>query len=375
MRVMYWSQLYAPYIGGVEVLSAKLLAGLRERGHELVVVTSHGYLNLPDVMEHEGVPVHRFLFPSALANRDLDLIVRERRRLAALKREFRPQLLHVNISDPSFLFHYQTADAWPAPIVVTLPVFIPDGGGVESLMGRALREAAWVTAPSEAVLEDTRRVVPDIVPRSSVLLNGLDMPAVEPGPLPFDPPRIIAIGRVVPEKGFDVAIAAFARVVERYPDARLTIAGDGIARPALERQVSELGLGHRVELLGWVPPAQIAHLINTSTMVVQPSRWREAFGLVALQGAQMARPVVATHVGGVAEVVVHGETGLLIEKDDPVALADAIASLLGDPRHAARMGAAGRRRAIELFPIERHVSQFESLYRQFAEENAHAGTA
>jgi glycogen(starch) synthase len=372
---MYWSQLYAPYIGGVEVLSARLLAGLRARGHDPLVVSSHGHLDLPDVSVHDGVPVHRFLFQSALANRDLDQIVRERRRLAALKREFRPDLIHVNISDPSFLFHYQTADAWPAPVLVTLPVFMPEGGSVETLVGRALRDAAWVTAQSKAVLEEACRIVPDIGARSSVVYNALDMPGIEPTPIPFDPPVLLAIGRVVPEKGFDLAVAALARLRERHPDVCLVVAGDGSARPALERQAADLEIADAVRFLGWVPPAEIPALINTATIVLQPSRWQEAFGLAALQGSQMARPVIATRVGGVGEVVVHGETGLLVEKEDTAGLADAILFLLGDPERAASMGAAGRCRAIEEFPIERHVSQFDSLYRHLAEENAHAGTA
>ncbi|HJR63348.1 MAG TPA: glycosyltransferase family 4 protein [Gemmatimonadaceae bacterium] len=375
MRIMYWSQLYAPYIGGVEVTAAKLLTGLRARGHEPLVVTSHGHLDLPDVGVQDGVPVHRFFFASALANRDLEQIVRERRRLAALKREFRPHLIHVNISDPSFVFHYQTADAWPAPFLVTLPVFMPEGGGADSLMGRALREAAWVTAPSQAVLDDARRIVPEIISHSSVLHYGLDMPDLQPSPLPFDAPRILAIGRLVPEKGFDLAIGAFARVLRQVPAARLIIAGDGVERPALVRQASELGVAGAVDFLGWVDPAEVPRVINTCTMVLQPSRWQEAFGLVALQGSQMARPVIAARVGGVGEVVVEGETGLLVDKDDTAGLADAILALLANPEQAAAMGAAGRSRAAEEFPIERHVSQFDSLYRRLAEENAHAGTA
>lgn len=376
MRVIYWTALYAPYIGGVEVLGAGLLAGLRRLGHDPLVVTSHGNLDLPDVGEHEGVPVHRFYFQSAIATQDLEQILRARKRLAALKREFRPDLVHINITDPSFFFHYQTANAWRAPLLVTLPVFMPDAATMAgSLLGRALHDAAWVTAPSAAVLQEARRLVPEIGSRSSVVLNGLDVPPIQPSPLVVDPPRILALGRLVHDKGFDTALIAFARVRARFPRARLVFAGDGAARPALERQAAELGASGAVDFLGWVAPADVPRLIDDSTVVVQPSRWKEAFGLVALQGAQMARPVVATRVGGVPEVVVEGETGLLVEKEDPAALADAIVYLLDHPDVAARMGVAGRQRALDTFTIDRHVSRFDSLYRQLNKEDARAISA
>lgn len=374
MRVMYWTALYAPDIGGVEVVSTQLLRGLRRCGHDLCVVTSHGHLDLPDVVEHEGVAVHRFRFQTAIAKRDLEEIVQVRTGVAALKREFRPDLVHLNITEPSFLFHYQTAEAWPAPLLITLPVFVPATTATDSLLGRALRDAAWITAPSMAVLDEARRLVPGIEHRSSVLQNGLEVPAIRPSTLPFDQPRILAIGRLVEEKGFDTALAAFAKVLARFPRARLVLAGDGAVRVALERQAAELGISHAVDFLGWVAPADVPQLINTATMVLQPSRWREAFGLVALQGAQLARPVIASRVGGVPEVVVHRETGLLVEKENADRLAQAMLVLLNNPDLAARMGTAGRRRALTEFTIERHVFQFDTLYRQVATESAHAIT-
>ncbi|MGH7718292.1 MAG: glycosyltransferase family 4 protein, partial [Gemmatimonadaceae bacterium] len=371
----FWTAQYAPYIGGVEVMATALVAGLRERGHDVCVVTSHGDLELPDVAHVEGVPVHRFDFHGAIARRDLEKIVQVRRRLVELKRTFRPDLIHLNITEPSFLFHYQTLDAWPATMVVTLPVFVPEGTTAkDSLLGRAFQDAAWVIAPSMAVLRDTHQLVPGIAPRSSVIYNGLEMPRLNPGPIPFDPPRILAIGRVVEEKGFDTAISAFARIRRRFPRARLVVAGDGPARKALERQAAELGISYAVDFLGWIAPRDVPRLIAASTMVLQPSRWREAFGLVALQAGQMARPAVSTTTGGIPEVVVDGETGLLVEPDDPAALADAMAYLLDHPDVAARMGAAGRQRALT-FTMERHVTEHDALYRQLVKENAHAVSA
>jgi glycogen(starch) synthase len=104
--------------------------------------------------------------------------------------------------------------------------------------------------------------------------------------------------------------------------------------------------------------------MNSATLALVPSRWREAFGLVALQAMQMARPVVASDMGGLPEVVAHGETGLVVPKEDPAAVAQAVVQLLENRRLAEEMGAAGRRRAEKLFSFDRYVQEYESLYRK-----------
>src|SRR5262249_26205653 len=157
-----------------------------------------------------------------------------------------------------------------------------------------------------------------------------------------------------PEKGFDIALTAFASLVRRFPRAHLIIAGDGEERSKLEHQIRRLGLATRVELTGAIAPDEVPALLNTVTAVLIPSR-QEPFGLVALEAALMARPVVATRVGGLPEVVRHEQTGLLVKPEDPGALAAALAHLLDHPDTASRMGQAARRRAQEVFSLERCV--------------------
>src|SRR4029077_4031681 len=164
----------------------------------------------------------------------------------------------------------------------------------------------------------------------------------------FDPPRLLCLGRLVAEKGFDSAMTAFALVRNRLPSARLVIAGDGPERSKLQQQTIELGLADSVEFVGSVPPETAAHLIDEATLVVMPSRL-EGFGLVALEAALMARPVVAARVGGLPEVVLHEQTGLLVEHEDHEDLAEAITLLLDHPRTATMFGEAAQRRAKEVF--------------------------
>jgi glycogen(starch) synthase len=197
---------------------------------------------------------------------------------------------------------------------------------------------------------------------------GMPEPEVEPTALPFHEPRILCLGRVVEEKGFDIALDAFPKILEQFDNARLVVAGDGIARASLQERATRLGIDRRVDFVGWVDAARVPELINGSTVVVVPSRWEEAFGLVALEAGQMARPVVGTRVGGLPEVVDDGETGIVVPKEDPAALAEAVIGLLTDRESATRMGENARRRARESFGWDRCLDDYEALYQRLLGE-------
>ena len=376
MRVLYWTELFWPYIGGVEVLSTKLIPALLERGYEVIVVTSHDHLDLPDEARYKGIPVYRFPFRKALATRNLHQLMEARHWVAKLKRAFAAHLVHINGVGPSSLFHLHTREAYSVPCLVTMQneVLPTEAAKRDTLLGDVLRSANWVTCVSAAGLAQVRQFVPEILPRSSVIYNFVHAPLLIPAPLPIDPPRLLCLGRLVPQKGFDLALRAFASLCHRFPRARLVIAGDGPARAALELQAAGLRLTHSVDFIGWVAPEKVPELMNTATVVVMPSQC-EGFGLVALEAAMMARPVVATRVGGLPEVVIHQQTGLLVEQEDREALSDAIAFLLDHPEAATTMGRAGRLRAQRFFSLERLVDSYDALYRKLIYEAAHVGAS
>ncbi len=376
MRILLWSESFWPIIGGAEVLLAQVALALRERNCAVIVVTPQAALDLPSETQYKGVPVYRFPFWMALADANIDQLMEVRQRVAKLKRAFAPDVVHMHIVGASAFFYFQTADVHRAPLLVTLHGPGPNKDlGHDTLVGQTLRRADWVTACSAALLAEARHLVPEIIPCSSVIHNGLDVPLLNPEPLPSDTPRLLCLGRLINDKGFDLALTAFASLRGRFPHARLVIAGDGAARPALEQQAAELGLNGLVHFAGWVAPDKVPALINTATVVVMPSRWEEPFGLVALEAALMARPIVATDVGGLPEVVVHQQTGLLVEKEDSGALAEAIAMLLEQPESAILMGQTARHRAQKLFSLERCVDAYAALYRKLVQEAAHADAA
>jgi glycogen(starch) synthase len=369
MKILYWTPLFWPDLGGIEVLAIKTLPALQKRGHELVVITSHGELDLPDESEFNGIPVHRFPFWKVLARRDLKEILKVQRQVAELKKTFQPDLVHLHFPGHIAYFHLNTLTAHPAPTLLTVHTdFYGLRGEPNTLFGQTIRSATWVNAVSKATLFDTVQIVPDIINRSSVIYNGLEAPQIRPQPLPFDQPQILCLGRLAQEKGIDLAINAFASIHSDFPNARLVIAGDGPAKSELESQTAALGLQSKTKFTGWIQPENVPELVNQSTVVVMPSRYREPFGLVAIEAGQMGRPVVATHVGGLPEVVIHQETGLVCEKESSTALAEAIAFLLDNPERASEMGEMGRKRALEVFNLENFVENYETLYSKLIEK-------
>ena len=365
-RVLYWTEIFFPYTGGTEVLSGMLLEGLRRRGHEFMIVTDTGPRELAASGEHDGIPVHRLPFQAAIDRRDVVRIAEIRSRLAELGSTFAPELVHVNAVGPSLFFHLRASRAAAVPWLFTPHAPLTDQAtGRDTILGEALRSASWIVCLSAAQRESILRIAPEVSSKSSVIYCGLEPPAVPPAPLPFAPPRALCLGRHVPDKGFDVALAAFARVADRFPELRLVLAGDGPARASLEARAADLGIAGRVDFPGRVPDAAAA--VNGSTFVIMPSRWEETFGLVALEAALLGRPVVATRVGALPEVVLDGETGLIAEREDDVGLAAAIAALLDDPERTRRMGRAARDRALTVFSPEQSLNGYEALYERFAQ--------
>lgn len=161
-----------------------------------------------------------------------------------------------------------------------------------------------------------------------------DFAAVAPAP---DRATLVALGRLHTNKGFDVLLRALALL----PDATLALAGEGPERGALETLAAELGIAGRVRFLGW--RQDTGALLKAAEVFVCPSR-HEPLGNVVIEAWSAARPVVAAAVDGPRELIADGEDGLLVPKDDPAALAAAIAALLADPQRAARLAEAGRAR-------------------------------
>lgn len=200
------------------------------------------------------------------------------------------------------------------------------------------------------------------LPELDVHLAGADLDRARLGLLEGDP-IVGSVARFDPVKRVDVLLDALAILAPRIGRLALVLVGAGGDEGRLKRQAAETGLGNRVIFTG--PLDDPARAYPVFDLYVATSR-KEGLPLALLEAMGARLPVVATDVPGHRDVVVHGETGLLVPRDDPRALADAIATLLADPARRRRMGAAGRRRVAERFPLVRMVEETAEVYRRAA---------
>ena len=175
--------------------------------------------------------------------------------------------------------------------------------------------------------------------------------------LPSDAQLVVGISRLVPRKGFDVAIEAAGKLATKFPDLVLAIAGSGRDESRLRRLATEHGAP--VRFLGRVAHDDLPRLYGCADVFTMPcrNRWggleQEGFGIVFVEAAACGVPQVAGNSGGAAEAVADRETGLIVRRpDDAWAVAGAIESLLSDPARRARMGEASRLRAVEQFSYD-----------------------
>lgn len=159
-------------------------------------------------------------------------------------------------------------------------------------------------------------------------------------------PWLLTVARLDFHKGIDTVIRALPAIRAVFPAARYAVAGIGSRQSALEELVADLGLGDAVRLLGFVPDEALPALYNAADLFVLASRRYdllvEGFGISIVEASASGLPVIASRSGGIPEAVREGETGFLVEPDDPAAIAAAAIRLLGDDALRRRMGAAGR---------------------------------
>lgn len=173
------------------------------------------------------------------------------------------------------------------------------------------------------------------------------------------------VGRLNRWKGYQLYVAAVARIASRHPSAAFVLAGDAPAGEEwrvkeLERQVAELHMGGRLKLLGYHPDAPA--LFEASDIVVVPSIWPDPFPTVVLEAMRAGCAVIASRHGGALEMLEHGVSGVLVAPGDVNGLAEAIDTLIGDPLLRARLGAAARERLRTEFNLERFSLQLRDLY-------------
>ena len=235
----------------------------------------------------------------------------------------------------------------------------PQTWALDMTQQRLLRRYAGAIDAVVTLSDASRRVLEgNGVACAGVVPNAVDVPPAR-APLPAQP-LIGYAGRLVMEKGVDVLLRAVAALGR--PDVRVVVAGDGPARGDLEQLAHALGLTGRVTFLGHVERATVERHLRPAWVQVVPGRWAEPLGNVTLEAMARGTAVVATAVGGPAEMVVDGTTGVLVAPDDVGSLAGALATLLSDRARCEALGWAGRKRAEAEYSPARLLRRLERLY-------------
>ncbi len=217
-------------------------------------------------------------------------------------------------------------------------------GGVPGAMIRVIRSAV-----------DPGALVPQVGRLGTRLAEGLDDAT----------PCLLTVAALIHRKGVDVLLAALGRLASEGLFPVLWIAGEGPQRASLERDVRYHQLEGQVRFLGH--RTDVPDLLAACDCFVLPSR-QEGLGVAALEAMALGRPAIVTRVGGLAETVVDGQTGLVVPPEDPVALKDALVRLLRDAELRERLGAGGLRRIDEGFRADQLVNAYERVYFEVLEE-------
>ena len=211
--------------------------------------------------------------------------------------------------------------------------------------------------------------------KAVLIPNGIDLElfdsnfdsAPQPVPHSFDGVRptvtVGFLGRLEQQKGVPYLVRAAALVRQQNPHVRFRLAGEGKMRAELQQLAAELQVSDVIEFVGWQRNA--AAFLKQIDILAMPSLW-EAFGLSAAEGMAAGKPVVASRVEGLPEVVEDGRTGILVPPTDHVGLARAIVDLAADPNRCNLLGRQGRKRVEEKFTLTRMISQHEELYERLA---------
>lgn len=297
-------------------------------------------------------------------------------RLVRAFRAFRPEVVHTHLAKAGFLGRL-AARAVGVPVVihtyhgnVLRGYFGPARTRLFLLIERALARVTTrvvaLSARQETELRQLRIAGPGRVVRIPL---GLDLaPFLDPprgilrGELGLDPrtPLVGIVARLVPIKGLDVFLDAAVRVHADLANARFVVVGDGEERSALAERTRRLGIADRVRFLGW--RADLAAIYGDLDVLALTSR-NEGTPVSIIEAMAAGRPVVATAVGGVPDLVADGVSGLLAPAGDADAVARAILRLLGDPATGERMGLVGRSIAYPEYDATTLLARIDALYR------------
>ncbi len=390
MKIVIATAVYYPMINGVAVFSHNLAVGLAKRGHEVLVIcpsqTGKALTRVEDGVKvcylksvnvrvypdqiHKVPEKKKFWYKYGL--RASIFPGREVKRILA---DFRPDVVHVQVSDPIGLSVVAQARKMNIPIVTTehnQPEVITDPLKMPKLLKKPAnailsnyfrnrqKKSDFVTMPTKQAINNLLSKHEIGVPVAAVS-NGVDLSHFQPGEK-AKKPTAIYVGRVDPEKKVELVIRAFREVLKKVPEAELLIAGDGVDRVRLEKLARELGVSKSVKFLGKVLPPELYRVYQKGWVFMTASEI-ETQGIVLVEAAASGLPLVAVNRGAVAEICLDGKNGFLCTPGSVSELSHALESILTDEKLRKRFSEMSVEIAAE-HDFERTLDRFENIYKK-----------
>jgi len=361
-------------IGGVETLARELSLQLHECGcRSILCFQSEPRYHVREFLSLPNVEFDILKDPSGAG-------MRTSLELSRILRRHRPEIVHFHFTSPQGPF------PWIAKLCGAEQIFYTDHGSApEGYLQRAL--PAWkkilgripaypLTRVFCASNYNCRRIlVREMAPldRCETLHNSVDLDRVRGTAnsarnfrarysIPGDRAIVLQIGVIAEQKGVPDLLEAARLILEKTDRVQFVFAGDGPSLEDYRQSGVNMGIDDHLTWTGLVEDPFREGVFSAADLVCQVSRWQEAFGWTIAEAMAHSKPLVATHVGGIPEVVQHGRTGFLVPRRDARAIADRILQLLEDPLLRSAMGQMGQKRVASNFDIRRYVARLLECY-------------
>ncbi|MET0151490.1 MAG: glycosyltransferase family 4 protein [Candidatus Binatia bacterium] len=375
MNILVCTHSWVTETSGVGSVLANLCEYLRSRGHTVIVLQAGDSKTMRQTRAWGGEAYELNLRPPTVPGRPVKslagfavLLPATVGRLMRLLATRSIDVVNVHFPDESFVYLAICRQLRGArlPLVTSIhgADLFPDGRERPSYspsIRAILASSDAIVAPSRSFLEDTRAIFPHHAQKLVCIHNGIRVEELAAATAPTRLGRyLVSVAMHVEKKGLDTLIRAFARVAVADSGLKLRLAGDGPLGPMLADLADELGLSDRVEFLGRQSQAQVASLLKGAEIFVLPSR-AEPFGVSLLEAAACRKPIVASAVGGIPEIIADGVGGLLVPPDDVDALSAAMLRLIERPEIGKAFGESAYQTVSTRFTGQAMGARYESL--------------
>ncbi|MGA7192556.1 MAG: glycosyltransferase family 4 protein [Anaerolineales bacterium] len=370
MKILLINSEYPPIGGGAGNASSNIARVLAQRGHNVLVLTSR-WNDLPFEETRAGVKIIRLStlrrkMDRSNALEQISFIFGASFRTFGLVRQFKPDVTLAFFGLPSGAVGLLLKWLYRIPYVISLrggdvPGFRPYDFRIYHKLSAPFLHLIWKNAFSIIANSQGLRDLAlafDARYEISVIPNGVDVNQFEISRRDWSSPRILSVGRVVYQKGFDLAMRALSRLKDS--EWTWTIAGDGPQTETLKAMSEEYGINERIRFMGWLSTEQLKEQYAAATLFLFPSR-DEGMPNAILEAMASGLPVVATKIAGNEELVLDGETGKLVPTEDVESLRESLGPFLGDAKMREQMGNAAHQRVESSFSWNRVTEHYELI--------------